>query len=274
MEIGLKRLVPELTMGEIAAAAFRLQGQEARSNQLIRVAGLSGRRDPLSEFQQKILTAAIDLVHAEGGLEPERTAYGMKMGAFLSLCGADGGDIYAHLATELEKLVKKGVWLHDEKAGTLTRTPWFQAITCSEREVVFEFSRQGLRLIAAIGPDDTDRQLVRGIQYKGKHTMAVFDIIWPRRGAGVVEYSIPELMEQLGLAHTRYSYGQLKLRVLEPSLQEIYDWDDEIFVRFGPTFSGRRVEGVWFEVTTGQAARALREKEPVFRFAPPEEKPV
>jgi hypothetical protein len=90
----------------------------------------------------------------------------------------------------------------------------------------------------------------------------------------VVEYSIPELMKLLALEHTRYSYGQLKLRVLEPSLQEIYDWDREIFVRFGPTFSGRRVEGVWFEVTTGKAAAALRDKEPEFRFAPPEDKPV
>ncbi len=90
----------------------------------------------------------------------------------------------------------------------------------------------------------------------------------------MVEYGIPELMKLLSLEHTRYSYGQLRLRVLEPSLQEIYDWDDEIFVRFGPTFSGRRAEGVWFEVTTGKAARELRAQEPEFKFAPPEDKPA
>ncbi|MGL5512476.1 MAG: hypothetical protein ACRDBM_04445, partial [Sporomusa sp.] len=77
--------------------------------------------------------------------------------------------------------------------------------------------------------------------------------------------------KQLSLEHTRYSYGQLKLRVLEPSLQEIYDWDDAIFVCFRPTFSGRRVEGISFSVITGEQAKKLREKEPKFKFAPSEE---
>jgi hypothetical protein len=34
------------------------------------------------------------------------------------------------------------------------------------------------------------------------------------------------------------------------------------------------VEGVWFEVTTGEKAKQLREKEPDFKFALPEQKPV
>jgi C_GCAxxG_C_C family probable redox protein len=116
--------------------------------------------------------------------------------------------------------------------------------------------------------------LVKGLQYRGKHTLAVFELIWPRRGQGVTECSIPQLMQQLSLAHTRYSYGQLKLRVLEPAFTEIYAWDQALSVRFGPTFSGRRVQGVWFEVTTGESARELRAREPDFKVAQPEQKPA
>ncbi len=267
MEISLKRQAAELSADKLAAAALHPGGQGIRPNQLLRAAGLTGRRDPLTELQQKILTAAIELVH-----DPAQTVFRMKAGDFPAL--GDAGDVHVYLAGEIEKLARKGVWLRDEAAGMLTRAQWFQAIGCDGREIVFQFSAPVLALIAALEPGEAETQLVRGIQYKGKHTLAVFDIIWARKADGVVEYSIPELMRLLALEHTRYSYGQLKLRVLEPSLQEIYDWDREIFVRFGPTFSGRRVEGVWFEVTTGKAAAALREKEPEFRFAPPEDKPV
>jgi|GEM_PF-255774 len=114
--------------------------------------------------------------------------------------------------------------------------------------------------------------LVKELQYKGKHTLALFRLVWPRRGQGVTECSIPELMQHLSLSHTRYSYGQLKLRVLEPAFTEIYDWDEALSIRFGPTFSGRRVEGVWFEVTVGEEARAMRAREPAFRVALPEQR--
>jgi hypothetical protein len=274
MEISLRRQPAELSADKLAAAALRPGGQEMRPNQLLRAAGLTGRRDPLTELQQKILTAAIALIHASGVPDAARAAYAMKTGDLLTLCGVGSDDPYAFLTSETEKLVKKGVWLHDGQTGTLTRTQWFQAIGFSGGEIVFQFAAPVLALIAAISPGDTEYQLVKGIQYKGKHTRAVFEIIWAGKSAGVVEYSIPELMKLLALEHTRYSYGQLRLRVLEPSLQEIYDWDEEIAVRFGPTFSGRRVEGVWFEVMTGNEARELRRKEPQFRFAPPEERPV
>lgn len=274
MEISLRRQPAELSAEKLAAAALRPGGQEVRPNQLLRAAGLTGRRDPLTELQQKILTAAIALIHACGKPDATRTAYTMKIGDFLTLCGGGSDDSYAFLTGEIEKLVKKGVWLHDEQAETLTRTQWFQSISFGGGDIVFQFAAPVLALIAATEPGDTEYQLVKGIQYKGKHTRAVFEIIWAGRSAGVVEYSIPELMKMLTLEHTRYSYGQLRLRVLEPSLQEIYDWDEEIAVRFGPTFSGRRVEGVWFEVMTGNEARELRKKEPQFRFAPPEERPV
>ena len=128
-------------------------------------------------------------------------------------------------------------------------------------------------MIRQFSPADAELQLVKGLRYKGKHTLAVFEIIWRGKNKGLTEYSIPQLMQQLSLAHTRYSYGQLKLRVLEPAIAEIYAWDEEMFVRFGPTFSGRRVEGVWFEVLTGDAARELRQEQPEFKFSLPEEKP-
>jgi C_GCAxxG_C_C family probable redox protein len=116
--------------------------------------------------------------------------------------------------------------------------------------------------------------LIKGLQYRGKHTLALFELVWPWRGKGVTGYSIPQLMEQLSLAHTRYSYGQLKLRVLEPAFTEIYAWDQAIHLRFGPSFSGRRVEGIWFEVTSGAEARELRRLEPTFRVAEPEQQPA
>ncbi len=274
MEISLRRQPAELAAEKLATAALRPGGQEARPNQLLRAAGFTGRRDPLTELQQKIVTAAIALIHGSDRPDATRTAYAMKTGDFLTLCGMGSDDPYAFVTGETDKLMKKGVWLYDEQTQALTRTQWFQAISFTGGEIVFQFAAPVLALIAATAPGDTEFQLVKGIQYKGKHTRAVFEIIWAGRAAGVVEYSLPELMKLLALEHTRYSYGQLRLRVLEPSLQEIYDWDEAMAVRFGPTFSGRRVEGVWFEVLTGHEARELRKKEPQFRFAPPEERPV
>ena len=266
MDIALKRTVTEVKIARLAEAALQPKGQ-AKLSQLIRIAGVTGRRDPLSEFQQKILTAAIFRVHPALTAAQPQAAYTMKTGEFLQLCDCGGEDVFAYLAHELEKLSRKGLWLHDAAKRRLTRTLWFQSIELSETDITFQFTSGILTVIAAIPPAAVEERILKGIQYKGKHTLKVFDIIWPGRDSGVSERSIPELMRLLSLEHTRYSYGQLKLRVLEPSLREIYEWDEAVFVRFGPVVSGRRAEGIWFEVTTGEAAKALRQAEPEIRFA-------
>ena len=260
MEIGLKRITTDVDVAKLAEVALRPNGQEKLS-QLIRVSGFTGRRDPLTELQQRILTAAIFLIHPALKDKTPQTSYTMKTVEFLKICDAGQERLFDYLTHELEKLSRKGLWLYDETKRSLIRTLWFQSIEVSACEITFQFATKTIAVIAAIPPEVIESCLLKGIQYKGKHTLNMFEIIWPGRDAGVIERSIPELMRLLSLEHTRYSYGQLKLRVIEPSLREIYEWDDAIFVRFGPIFSGRRAEGIWFEVTTGHAAKVLRLQE-------------
>jgi len=274
MERNLEKTTIELEIEKMVTAALQPDGVVTKPNQLIRVERMVGRRDALTEVQQKILTAAISLIPKTGEIDPQRTMYNMAVDTFLKICAVDRENLYTDLTSEIEKMVKKSVSLYDEKNRKLIRTLWFQAIEYAEGEITFQFAEKILPVIINFANNDAEDQLVKGLQYKGKHTLAVFEIIWSWKAKGVIEYSIPKLMKQLSLEHTRYSYGQLKLRVLEPSLTEIYAWDDTIFVRFGPTFSGRKVEGVWFEVTTGEAGQALRKKQPEFKFALPEEKSV
>lgn len=259
---------------KLASHALRLDGSASNPNLSIKIDGITGHRDPLTEAQQRIVTAAISLIHAAAENAPSRTVYSMKIDSFLSAFPLDADNLYIALTGEIEKMLKKGVWLFEESQKSLIRANWFQAIEFRGDEIVFQFTEKILPLIFKFALDDAEYNLVKGIQYKGKHTLAVFNIIWACRNMGVVEFSIPQLMQQLSLEHTRYSYGQLKLRVLEPSFEEIYGWDDTIFVRFGPTFSGRRVEGVWLEVVIGDKARELRKVEPEFKIALPEHKPT
>ncbi|QEM67459.1 replication initiation protein [Geobacter sp. FeAm09] len=274
MGIYLKRTAPDPDFDRFMACFLHPEGAAAKPNRVIAVEGVTGHPDPLTEVQQKIITAAISLMHATGDADPRQTSYAMEIGSFMEACAADREAPYASAADEIEKILKKGVWLVDKSRKSLTRTAWFQSIEYAGGKIVFQFADKILPLVLRFVPGAADGNLVKGIQYKGRHTLAVFNVIWPWRGKGVTEYSISHLMQQLALEHTRYSYGQLKLRVLEPSFEEIYAWDDAIFIRFGPTFSGRRVESVWFEVTAGDEARQLREKEPAFKMALPEERPA
>ncbi|WP_094606941.1 hypothetical protein SPSIL_047900 [Sporomusa silvacetica DSM 10669] len=272
MDIHLQEVSAAFDSEKFIAAALQPDGLITKPNQAISVGNVIGRRDPLTELQQKILSAVISLLKTSKVVESTRTVCGMPISDFLKICDSKQERLYAFLVSELEKVSQKGVWLYEKNNQSLIRTQWFQAIEYTEKEIVFQFTDKICQLIATMDPNDVECQLIKGIQYRGKHTLAVFDLIWSSKATGITEYSIPELMQQLSLEHTRYSYGQLKLRVLEPSLQEIYDWDNAIFVRFGPTFSGRRVEGIWFEVIVGDEARAMREKEPDFKFALPEQK--
>jgi plasmid replication initiation protein len=272
MEIILKKTPSAFDSKEFIASALHPEGGKTKPNQTISVEQAVGRRDSLTELQQKILTAFISLMQASRDEKSVRTVYSMPFNDFLRICSSNPARIYTYLVSELEKISGKGVWLYEKSSQKLSRTQWFQAIEYTEKEIAFQFTDKILQLLTTMNPDDIECQLIKGIQYRGKHTLAVFDLIWSSQAAGITEYSIPELMKQLSLENTRYSYGQLKLRVLEPSLQEIYDWDRAIFVRFGPTFSGRRVEGIWFEVITGEEAEKLREEEPEFKFALPEQK--
>ncbi|GFE59884.1 replication initiation protein [Geobacter sp. AOG2] len=274
MGIYLKRTAPDPVFDTFMATFLHLEGFAAKSNKLIKVEGMVGYPDPLTEVQQKILTAAIALIHAAGETDPSQTSYSMEVGRFMEMCAPGHDNPSLPSADEIEKILKKGLWLVDKNKRMLTRTAWFQSIEYAGGRIVFQFAEKILPLILKFVPDDDEYSQVKGIQYKGRHTLAVFNMIWHWRGRGVTEYSISQLMEQLALEHTRYSYGQLKLRVLEPSFAEIYAWDDSIFIRFGPTFSGRRVESVWFEVTVGEKARELRKKEPEFKVAQPGEKPA
>ena len=274
MDIPLKKAPAVIDSEKFISAVLQPDGLITKPNQSISVGNISGRRDPLTELQQKILSAVIYLMQTSKVVESTRTVCRMPINDFLKICDSNPERLYAFLVSELEKISQKGVWLYEKNNQRLIRTQWFQAIEYTEREIVFQFTDEIWKLITAMDPNDVECQLIKGIQYRGKHTLAVFDLIWSSKATGVNEYSISELMKQLSLEYTRYSYGQLKLRVLEPSLQEIYDWDNAIFVRFGPTFSGRRVEGIWFEVITGEEARTMREKEPEFKFALPEQKPM
>lgn len=274
MEDNRKETSADLAIDKFVKVVFQPEERNLNPNQVIRVENMMGRRDFLTEIQQKIIVAAISLIHSTENINPERTEYTMEMGEFLRLCDTPPENIHTWLTSEIDKLIRKGLFLYDTKNRKLIRTLWFQAIEYTDREITFQFAERMLPLIMKFAPGDAEYQLVKGLHYKGKHTLAVLDIMWEWKNKGIIEYSIPELMKKLSLEHTRYSYGQLKLRVLEPSLEEIYAWDDTVFVRFGPTFSGRRVEGVWFEVVTGEEAKELREKEPEFKFSLPEQKPI
>lgn len=254
--------------------ALSPDGSGLRSNQIIRVGAMIGRRDPLTELQQKIVTTAISLINTIGDRDSRRSECRINIKDFAGICGLDFESTHSHLAVEIEKITRKGVWLYDANNRVLIRTQWFQSIVCNGREIMFEFSERILALIIKLANSDAGYHLVKGIQYKGRHTLAVFELIWSWKGKGVIEYTIPQLMQQLSLQHTRYSYGQLKLRVLEPSFEEIYAWDNAIYVHFGPIFSGRRVEGVRFAVTVGEEARIMRKKEPEFKVLLPEQIPA
>ncbi|SMC37490.1 replication initiation protein [Sporomusa malonica] len=272
MEVDLAKNNIILDLSKLLAEALYPGGQEAKANQLIKVGSIIGRRDPLTEFQQKAIIGAISFFYKNVGSNANVTTYVMEFSELLKLCDSKQEDMGSYLINEIEKLEKKGVWLYDKVAKKLTRTLWFQSIEFTDREVAFHFTEKIIPIILEFAPMDAELQLVKGLRYKGKHTLSVFEIIWKWRNQGVVEYSISDIMRQLSLEQTRYSYGQLRLRVIEPSIEEIYAWDDAVFVRFGPTFSGRRVEGVWFEVKTGEEAKTLRKQHPEFKFSAQEDR--
>ncbi len=257
----------------VASLALKSDGTSTNPNQLIRIDGIIGRRDFLTEIQQKIIIVAIMLIHDFKKNDSSTIVCRLPVDEFIRICSLDQKEDFQQLTDIIENLQKKGIWLYDIAEKKLTRSLWFQSIEYTADEIAFQFSENIIPLIAKFALFDAEHQLVKGLQYKGKHTLAVFSIIWELKEKGLIEYSIPQLMRQLALEHTRYSYGQLKLRVLEPAFEEIYSWDDAIFVRFGPTYSGRRVEGVWLEITVGEEARELRRSEPEFKVALPEQKP-
>lgn len=242
--------------------------QITKPKHLLHMEQFTGRRDPLTELQQKLLTK---IIFSLLGRTEQTEECRLRMAELYEVFSSADP---AFWAAEIEKLSVKGIWIYQRQSGRLFRVPWFAAIGFWGDGLIFSLTPQAAKLIRGLTPEEAQYRLLKGIQYRGKHTLAVFSIIWGAERGQLTEYSIAELMQRLSLEHTRYSYGQLKLRVLEPSLQEIYAWDQAIFVRFGPTFSGRRVEGIWFEVTTGEKALQLREKEPEFRFSSAREKPL
>ena len=258
MAIAFKKNAAVLEGEQFVAAALYPEGRTANPNQLLSFPCGIGRRDSLTELQQKILTAVISPLLFHQSEAQDKLASRMPVIQFLNLFDGEEKKSAAFIVGELEKRSRKGLWLYWAENRRLIRSQWFQTITYENGEVVFQFADRIADLIAAIDPYDIEKRLIKGIQYRGKHTLAVFSAIGAAKKTGVIEYSIDELMRLLFLEATRYSYGQLKLRVLEPSLQEIHDWDDSMYVRFGPTFSGRKVEGVWFRVVTGEEAREVR----------------
>ena len=96
MEIRLKRNLTNVDIVKLAEVALRTKGQ-TKLNQLIRLAGVTGRRDPLTELQQRILTAAIFLIHPELKDEAPQTTHTMKTGELLKLCDSGQENIFDYL---------------------------------------------------------------------------------------------------------------------------------------------------------------------------------
>lgn len=233
-----------------------------KANEIIRVENPVTEKDSLNALQQKLIMAAISLIHREKKEAVQNVRYEIKVKDFMALAGIERNSTYEDLRDETERLRGKGLKLVEQKEDGATEylsVNWFQSIRYRPKHgtIVFKFSEDILPYLLEHS-GYTWYYLKAGMALKGKHALALYEILrsWQRQGE--VTYSIEPLKKMLGIEENEYTqYAQLKLRAIKPAVTEINAKVEDMYVKFSEIKEGRKVVKLNFEINSTKPGQAI-----------------
>lgn len=158
------------------------------------------------------------------------------------------GRTYSQLATNLNNMRKKDVFVYNEEERRLTMTGWFEVVDVWENgQVRLKINKQFAPFLLKLKDKGNYTQylLIDTVQLKSKYAILLYKLMREAdkdRGSriAILQGTPEEFREWLG-APESYNYGRLKDNVLKPAIEEINLKIDDMDLELLQARRGRKV---------------------------------
>lgn len=234
---------------------------EIRKNTVVKANELIQKsRFSLSLQQQKIVLYLISQITP---YDEDFKLYEFSIVEFCKVCGIDydSGKNYADLKAAIKEIADKSVWIRLAN-GKQTLVRWIEKPYIDDNSGIVQ-----IKLDADMKPyllqlkeNFTQYELLWTLNFKSKYTIRLYELVKSIHYHELDTYSrdfdLEELRRMLG-AETYKTYQTFKVRVLEPSIEEVNQYSDKN-VSYEPIKNGRAVSKIRLIISTKDTLDRLK----------------
>lgn len=173
------------------------------------------------------------------------------------------GNIYREIEALADQLQRKIITLQPHqtlkgsraKFGIVKRADYFDG----EGRISLEFDKDLVPHLMGLKEQFTSYRLKDVYRFGSVHTWRLYELLRQYKGIGKREFDVDELKAKIGLAGLYDRVGNLKVRVIDPSIREINETSD-IMCEYEQKKRGRRITGFLFIIRNNQQTKTPREK--------------
>lgn len=234
---------------------------EIRKNTVVKANELIQKsRFSLSLQQQKVVLYLISQITP---FDEDFKLYEFSIVEFCKVCGIDydSGKNYADLKAAIKEIADKSVWIRLAN-GKQTLVRWIEKPYIDDNSGLIQ-----IKLDADMKPyllqlkeNFTQYELLWTLNFKSKYTIRLYELVksihYHELDTYSRDFTLEELRGMLG-AETYKTYQTFKVRVLEPSIEEVNQYSDKN-VSFEPIKNGRAVSKIRLTISTKNTVDRLK----------------
>ena len=234
---------------------------EIRKNTVVKANDLIQKsRFSLSLQQQKVVLYLISQITP---IDEDFKLYEFSIVEFCKVCGIDydSGKNYADLKAAIKEIADKSVWIRLAN-GKQTLVRWIEKPYIDDNSGIVQ-----IKLDADMKPyllqlkeNFTQYELLWTLNFKSKYTIRLYELVksihYHELDTYSREFELDELRRMLG-AETYKTYQTFKVRVLEPSIEEVNQYSDKN-VSYEPIKNGRAVSKIRLIISTKDTLDRLK----------------
>lgn len=234
---------------------------EIRKNTVVKANELIQKsRFSLSLQQQKVVLYLISQITP---FDEDFKLYEFSIVEFCKVCGIDydSGKNYADLKAAIKEIADKSVWIRLAN-GKQTLVRWIEKPYIDDNSGLIQ-----IKLDADMKPyllqlkeNFTQYELLWTLNFKSKYTIRLYELVksihYHELDTYSRDFTLEELRGMLG-AETYKTYQTFKVRVLEPSIEEVNQYSDKN-VSFEPIKNGRAVSKIRLTISTKDTVDRLK----------------
>lgn len=173
------------------------------------------------------------------------------------------GSTYREIEALADQLQRKIITLQPHqtlkgsraKFGIVKRADYFDG----EGRISLEFDKDLVPHLLGLKEQFTSYRLKDVYRFGSVHTWRLYELLRQYKGIGKREFDVDELKAKIGLAGLYDRVGNLKVRVIDPSIREINETSD-IMCEYEQKKRGRRITGFLFIIRDNPSTKTPREK--------------
>lgn len=224
----------------------------AKANDLVRQA-----KSDLNLTELKVMAYLFSKIKPD---DTELKEYEFDTKNFCQICGIDykNGYHYENIKKTINILFGKKFWIirpNGDEAGC----QWIVKPVISKRtgKIIVKLDSDLQQYVIGLKEKYVQYEFINILPMQSSYSIRIYEILMSYRNIGYAEFEIEDLKNKLMCQHYK-SFADVRRRVLEPAVEEINKYANDIYVSYEPIKHGAKVTRVKFEIREKEIPEKLK----------------